>query len=842
MIKFQVQPDPLANEPSSELRRPLRWRADSGDSLCREPLPAQASLLHAGNTPTCVSANGRCVHELVGARMTFNVRRGFLKNTVCGMIAVLVAISQTSALAQQDGLGAIRGTIADESGAVLPSVTVTARNTETGLSRSALTDTQGDYEISSLDTGRYEVNGTLPGFRGQTTTVTVSEGESQLDLTLDIAPLAETVTVTRSEQTLASVPNAVALIQQDDLDFAQRKTSMDEAMRGIPGLFVQNRRNYGLSGGVGLSIRSPQPKFGLRGIAIIQDGIPITTADGTTEPSNVDLGSVRRVEVIRGPSSVLYGNSAGGVISLFTEIDPSRRLTLRPDIQVGSNGYNRQQLRVDGHNNSGTEFMGSFSRFETDGWRQHSAAEIRQTNIVVRQALSEGTRLSGVFNHYHSPFAENPSMMNEQNARNDPRGTRAIAVRQHWGEATEQGQYGVTLEHSFGTQMFRVTGWGVSRDLFASNPGRVIDLSRQGGGLRSEYLGTKGIVQWSMGLDVSLQSDTRKEFSNETTPEQGHLRGSLLIQQLEDVQSAGPFAQLSVTPHSRVTMTAGIRYDHYSFSATDQKLDDGDQSGKRTMKAASPSVGLTFTATPTLNLFTNFSTAYQTPTTVELSNRPEGEGGFNQLLEPEHVRSFEFGLRGLVEPVRLQYEVAVYRARLLNAFVSQEGSDEQTFFSNAGESSRNGVELSLNWQPVSRLRARVAYTHQNFLFQKFVASNGTDYSGNLEPGAPPNRFFAGVNYVAPFGLRSNASVRWVDDFFANNANTASNWAYTVVDLRFGLERQWGNNDVRPFLGIDNLFNERYNSSVIVNAWGKRYFEPSPDREFYFGITIGVGVR
>ena len=322
-----------------------------------------------------------------------------------------------------------------------------------------------------------------------------------------------------------------------------------------------------------------------------------------------------------------------------------------------------------------------------------------------------------------------------------------------------------------------------------------------------------------------------------TTPDVGHLRGSLLVQQLEEVMSAGPFAQLSVSPHSRVTVTAGVRYDYYNFSATDQKLDDGDQSGERTMNAASPSVGLTFMATPTLNVYTNYSTAYQTPTTVELSNRPEGEGGFNQILAPERIRSFEVGLRGLVQPARLQYEIAVYRSRLLDAFVAQEGADEQTFFSNAAESSRNGVELSLNWQPTSRVSARASYTHQDFTFEEFGK-----YSGNFEPGVVPNRFFAGVDYAAPFGLRSGASVRWFDSIFANNANTASNWSYAVVDLRFGLDQLLGNTDIRPFVGIDNVLDERYNSSVIVNAWGRRYFEPSPGREIYVGLTIGFGVR
>ncbi len=769
---------------------------------------------------------------------------------LCSLVGLLVVLNNITLMAEQGDTGSLIGTVVDELGGVLPGATIAARSRENGLVRSSVSDATGGYEITQLTAGDYDVQASLLGFVGGTSIVVVGSSATNQDFTLTIAPLAETVNVTRADQSLAEVPQAVVVIRQENIDFAQRKTSLDESLRGIPGLFVQNRRNYGLSGGIGLSIRAPQPRFGLRGLAIIQDGIPITTADGTTEPSNVDLGSVRRVEVIRGPSSVLYGNSAGGVISLFTEIDPTRRLTVRPDFQVGSNGYNRQQIRIDGHNSSGTEFMGSFSQFQTDGWREHSAAEIKQSNILVRQTLAGNTRLSGIFNHYDSPFAENPSMMSKENARTNPRGTRTIALNQNWGETTQQGQYGATLEHHFGTQLFRTTGWGIWRDLFASNPFRVIDLGRKGAGFRSEYLGVHQLgsitIQLSTGFDVSSQNDTRVESFNKGPAQPGGMaeRGSLLVQQFEDVLSVGPFVQISLSPYRRVTITTGVRYDYYKFMATDQKFDDGDQSGERTMSAASPSIGLTFAATPTFNLYTNFSTAYETPTTVELSNRPEGEGGFNQLLEPERLRSFEVGFRGLVKPARLQFDVAVYRARLLDTFVPFQGADEQTFFSNAGESARNGVELSLDWKPTSRVNARMAYTYQDFLFQRFVLQ-GTDYSGNLEPGAPPNRLFAGVDYAAPFGLRSSATVRWVDDFFVNNANTVSNWEYTVVDLRFGLDRRWGNHDARPFFGIDNLFGERYNSSVITNAYGppgaKRFFEPSPDREFYVGLTLGFGI-
>ena len=783
------------------------------------------------------------------------------------VVAAVVALAggAVPSAQQEGGPASLTGVVTDELGGVLPGVAIAVSRSGGDLTRETVSDGAGRYAIAGLPAGTYEVEAMLAGFQGRAATVEVGVAGARADLTLAIAPLAETVTVTRSDRVLSTVPNAVAVVGAEDIDFTERKSSLDEVLRGIPGLLVQNRRNYGLSGGIGLSIRAPQPRFGLRGLAIIQDGIPITTADGTTEPGNVDLGSVRRIEVIRGPSSVLYGNSAGGVISLFTEIDQTRRLTVSPSTQFGSYGYQRHQMRVDGHNNSGTRFMGSYSLFRTDGWRQHSAAEIRQTNIVVRQAIASSTDVSGIFNHYDAPFAESPSFLTaaqagdprlpaEQLANANPRQARPFAgatvAAQNWGESARQGQGGVTLEHRFaGTQLVRATGWAARRKLDAGGVGRVIDLGREAAGVRSEYLGATEAgdtaITWTAGVDVASQDDDRMEFGFRPPFVVGGTehRGNLLVDQQEEVLSAGPFAQVSVAPHPRVTVTAGVRYDYYRFRATDRKLDDGDQSGERTMGAASPSVGVTVAATSTLNLYGNLSTAYETPTTVELSNTPDGTGGFNQLLDPERLRSAEVGIRGLIEPARLQYDIAYYRARVLGALVPFQRADEQTFFDNAGESQRNGVELSLDWQPVSRVRARLAYTRQDFTFADFLLG-GTDYGGNLEPGAPPNRMFAGFDYAAPFGLRSSLTVRWVDEFFLTNANAAaaSNWAYTVVDLRFGWDASLGGVDFRPFIGMDNLLSERYNSSAITNAFGRRYYEPSPGREIYGGITLGGGVR
>ena len=774
-------------------------------------------------------------------------------------LACLLAMAGV-AHAQGSGSGSVSGTVEDESGLVVPGVVVAAVHLETQRTTIAMTDDVGRYTIDGLVDGRYEVRGLLEGFSSPPATVDLTAGGAEsLDLVLTIAPFHDTATALRTEQDLSVVPQSIAVVQRDQIEFAQRRSSLDEALRGIPGLFVQNRRNYGLSGGIGLSIRAPQPRFGLRGLAIIQDGIPITTADGTTEPGNVDLGSVGRIEVVRGPSSVLYGNSAGGVINLDTTFDLSRPLTITPDIQFGNFGYNRQQVRVDG-GNAKTQFMTSVSRFETDGFRQNSAAEITQANMVLRHVVSPDTEIRGVFNLYDAPFAESSSFLNEADARADPVRSstgeclsgaclaRGIAAARHWGEGTIQGQYGLTVEHRRNdTQRFRATGWGMWRGLDAIGAFQNIELSRTGFGFRSEYLGETQIgsvgVEWAAGLDISSQNDDRMEFGQvpPAVPGQDATNGDLRVDQTEDVLSAGPFAHVTLVPNDRVALTAGVRWDYYDFNAGDRRLDDGDQSGNRTMDAFSPSVGATFAAAPGVNIFTNFATAYETPTTVELSNTPSGEGGFNQNLEPQDLRSFEVGVRGLIEPARLRYETAVYVSTVDNTLVQFQNPLSQDFFQNAGRSSRDGVELLLEWVPDSSFDLRFAYTYQDFVFEDFVTENG-DFSGQAEPGAPPHRIFTGFNYTAPFGLRSGATVRWVDDFAVNNANTAFNWAYTVVDLRFGFDTTWGETEVRPFVGLDNIFNERYNSSVITNGFGGRYYEPSPGREVYAGMTVRFGAK
>ncbi len=769
------------------------------------------------------------------------------RRSVVVAVTLVLLMSGAARLLAQGGGAAITGTVRDQSGGVLPGVVVTATNEETGARFAATSDRDGAYALEHVAPGTYRVRAELSGFTPAEVVVrATTESREAVDLSLALAPIAETVTVTRAAQTLATVPNAVNVVSSDQIQTAQRRVSPAEALAGIPGLLAENRHNFSASGGMRLAIRSPLQGSGMRGVQLVQDGIPITTADGTNQPTNLALGSAGRAEVVRGPSSVLYGNSAGGVISLYTEYPSSDRLNLQPDVQFGSYGYDRQQVKAQG--TLGTfGYLVDASRMHVDGYRAHSAADIRQANVALRSALSSSTEIRGVFNLFDMPFGESPSTLTRADARSNPRSVRPQAITEGWGESSRQGQGGVTFEHRFsGSRQLRATGWAMWRDTWNPIPSRIIDLGRTGAGVRSEYQDRIEVgsmpISWTVGFDSSYQHDERNEFQNAGVRTAGGLttEGRLLLDQLEQVASTAPFGELTIALHPRWHATAGLRYDFYRFRASDRFLSDGDQSGARTMKAASPKVGVTFSASDSVNFYSNFSTAYQTPTTVELSNRPTGEGGFNTDLNPATLRSFEVGARGLVRDWRLRYELAGYVSALDDAFVSFQRADEQVFYRNAGRSSRNGFEMLLEWMPAPRVKARLSYTLQDFTFDRFATATA-DYSGKKEPGAPPHQAYLSGTYGTPFGLQATAQVRWLDAYALDNANTAYDWASTVTDLRFGFERKWKGATWRPFLGLDNLFDTRYNASTSPNAAGARYYEPAPGREIYVGLTVLAGV-
>ncbi len=184
------------------------------------------------------------------------------------------------------------------------------------------------------------------------------------------------VTSTRIGVAPFDTPASVDLVDGETMRDSQPQVNLSESLGGVPGVLIQNRQNYAQDLQIAVRGFGSRSTFGIRGVRIYVDGIPATMPDGQGQSSNIDIASIDRVEILRGPFSALYGNSSGGVIQVFTE-EGSGAPTVTPGFTFGSDGLRRYGLKAGGSSGSGAgaiDYLVSASRFTIDGWRDHSAA------------------------------------------------------------------------------------------------------------------------------------------------------------------------------------------------------------------------------------------------------------------------------------------------------------------------------------------------------------------------------------------------------------------------------------------------------------------------------------
>lgn len=650
------------------------------------------------------------------------------------------------------------------------------------------------------------------------------------DSTVSLDPLR--VTVTRMSALLERLPFSVSVATLD-APVAGRGTSLAEVVGGMPGVLVQDRRNFSLGDRVTIRGVGARSQFGVRGVHVVVDGIPLTLPDGQSALGNLDLASAGRVEVIRGPASALYGNAAGGVIRVRTREPGAAPLAASSGVTTGSHGFLGTRLEASGRTGR-VGWLAALRRVETDGFREYAAAESWSANLVGRYAAAPATELSGVFNVARLPFAENPSSLDRETARTAPRTVRPFIVDQGAGETNTQVQTGLSVTHRMDEgRELTAAAWGLHRSVWNPIPAAIIDLSRHAVGVRAAFRGTG----YAVGIDGALQDDERVEFENEGRQgDERAVAGALELEQRERVLGVGPFGQVTLDVAPKWSLTLAGRYDIAAFDASDRKLDDGDDSGARTFTRFSPMAGVAFRPTADATAYANFSTAFETPTTSELSNDPGGAGGFNDELAPEVLRSLEAGVRGRFPAANVSYGFAAYLGDVDDAIVPFQGAGEEVFFRNAGRASRDGIEVEVDWTPDPRFELSLAYTFQDFVFEEFTTDQG-DISGRREPGVPRHRVMAGLRLRLPSGLGAELDASWVDAFPVDDANRFTNWAHRVVDLRFTWDGRSGGLRPRPFIALNNLFDERHNDSVVPNAFGDRYYEPAPGREVVAGLRV-----
>ncbi|MFZ3154611.1 TonB-dependent receptor family protein [Pseudomonas sp.] len=647
---------------------------------------------------------------------------------------------------------------------------------------------------------------------------------------VELAPLL--ITSPRSTMRWLSTPAAVTVIDAAAAP-GEQALALDAWLARVPGVFSLNR--YNLAQGLRPAIRGfgARGNFGVRGIRVLVDGVPLTMPDGQSELDGLDLGLVERMEVLRGPASVLYGNAAGGVLAIETREPPALPL-MQLDLSAAGLGYQRMRGEIGGSQGNLGGLL-AFNRTVLEGYRQHSQAHTNSLTGKLRWYAPTG-RLRLNFNAIDNR-AEDPGGLTAAQVKVDRRQAAPNNLRFDADEYIRQQRLGLVWDgFAAGADEYQVRSYLGHRE-FGNRLGFVnggqTTFARYFSGVGGHYSHHRALLglphKITSGFDLEAQRDDRRRYDNLLGE-----RGQSRQQQDESALSQGLFIEDQLDLSEQWQATLGLRYDQVRLAVDDFYLaDKRDDSGSRSLEDWNYSAGLSYRLTPQQSLYARLASSFETPTISELGS-PQG-GGFNSALQPAQAFSRELGIKG--EWPALRYGLALYRIELEDELVgfSLPTQPGRNLYRNAGQSRRDGLELSLDWQLADAWRWSAAYAYNRYRFADYQTAAG-DFSGKRIPGIPRQTLFSELAYehqevYVRLGVTAQARV------YANDANSQSAPGYAVFNLRLGKCFQLGEQSLEPYLGVDNLLGREYFDNLRINDGNARYFEPGPGRTLYAGLRV-----
>jgi iron complex outermembrane receptor protein len=674
------------------------------------------------------------------------------------------------------------------------------------------------------------------------------------------------VSVTRAEHALTQVPLAVQRLDRTQISRAKPTWGLDEALAQLPGVFVANRYNFAQDQRLSIRGFGARSAFAVRGIKILVDGIPQTLPDGQGQLTNLELGEVDGIEVLRGSSSALFGNASGGVISIRTRPLPVQGIYTEASFLGGR--FNAQSGRTwnKWRSTSAVRIGGgsaqlTVSRLDYEGERDHSVADLRQVNARFQLPLGARWSLALVTAYGDTPRADNPGSLTLDELRTNRTAAPALNVARRAGKDVSQLQAGATVRHMMDNGgEAALTVFGLTRDLKNPLTTTYIDLERFDYGARASvtYPAAVGSLRQRLtaGVDFQQQRDRRRNFPYLTTPGDSATPDTApALHQFEAVTEIGPFLQSALELSPQATLTAGLRYDWVRFAVDDHLVAPAnpDDSGERVMNALSGSLGIAFNPSPGVTVYGNIGSSFETPTTTELANSATGAGGFNPDLKPQKAVSYEVGARGRLDRGgRLAYSVALFQADVGDALVPYELAAPRFYYRNAGSSRHRGVEVGGDLTMLPGVHLGASWTLSDYRYRRYsFVTGGVAHvlDGRALPGVPRHW----LNMVLRAGKTSaTGGTAFLGGFWAElqqtyssallvsdtlNTRTSPWWA---TNVRVGWEGEAGGMRLAPFLGVNNAFNHMYVSSVVINAARGRFYEPAPGRNVYLGLVVGAG--
>jgi len=597
-----------------------------------------------------------------------------------------------------------------------------------------------------------------------------------------------TVTATRSAQRAFDVPASVDVVGVDEIQPQRPGVNLSEALGRVPGVFVRNRQNFAQDLQVSSRGFGARASFGVRGVRLVQDGVPLTMPDGQGQTGLFDLDSAERIEVLRGPFAALYGNSSGGLVTVFTE-DPPPQPTL--GLRAGAGSYGARKLGAEFGATSGSfGARADVSRFRTDGWRDHSRARRDLANARLVWSDDAG-RFALSATALDQPDTLDPLGLTRAQLASDPRQAGNGALAFDTRKSIAHNQIGADWQRRLGDgSTFRMRAYGGERTLrqflafsgaAPGSSGGVVDLDRGFGGLNLQW--TKSVrtaggrIDATLGVDYDRMNERRKGFVNDAGA-----AGALRRNESDTVRDFDQYAVVEwwITPQWK--LAGGARRSSVRFTVRDAFVGatNPDDSGSRSYSATSPVIGVLYALSDDANVYASVGRGFETPTFAELAYRPDGRPGLNFGLQASRSTNHELGLKWRAS-AGTQAKVALFRTDTDNDIVPDANVGGRTTFRNAARTARRGIELGVESNLGRGFAASLAWTWMQAQFRDYRAPDGTDLSDKRLPGVPKASLFAKATWQhAASGFVAGAEASWSGKVFVDDANSEHADSYAGV--------------------------------------------------------------
>lgn len=666
------------------------------------------------------------------------------------------------------------------------------------------------------------------------------------------------ITGTRTYRKIVDVPYSVERIDVSQFRF-DRKTSVDDVLGTIPGVFFQNR--YG-NHDVRISIRGfgSRSNSGIRGVRILLDNIPESEPDGQTRIEAIDFQSIGSIEIVKGNASSLYTNAPGGVINFLNDISFTRPFVINfnefGSFDLRNNGI-KTAVKTDDY-----RFFLSYNYHNAKGYRVHSEDYWNILNTVLETSPGEQSHLR-LFGYFVDGLIKLPGSLTKAQFDQDAFQANNRDVARDAKRVTTKGRLGVQFTSRFGTDNsdeVDLTTYATMK-YFERTARTYRVMNRNGLGASGRFVHHHSLFglgnEISIGGDLFYQTGPVEEYDN-INGKKGEPVDGLTN---ERIGNAGAYFQNSLTlVDEKLDFLLTGRYDKVVFATDDQNLEV--RNATRRFEDFTPKVALNFKITPTVAAYTSYGLSFDSPAANELDNYPTSTrptSSLNPDLKPQQCQSFEVGIKGnVLLPHTDIFNILQFDATFFNTIIKDEIVPFEVFgdvfYRNSAKTRRTGLELGTTVHVIKGLKLKGAYTLSNFSYDTYVARSedidttgatvisDQSFSGNAVPSVPKHNLGLSISYEHSFAENFTGFIKTaytsISGMYANDSNSEKTKGYQLVNLTTGVDYVEGQFNILFSWGVNNISNQTYAAFVNINSTTKEFYEAGEPRNYFASINLG----